>query len=332
MQELQLFQGSCYTKQNMSFSQGRSPKAILPVACAVLFSLGMAAFVRAQVSEAPQIQSLGNKPPEIPPDQLVRETVQNELAAANETSVRHLFRSRKLTAKGWQTRLYVETEDSMAGMLVAVNDQPLTAQQKQAEIDHLNWLIGNPDQLRKKRAREKEDADRTLRIVKALPAAFRYTYAGTVNAEPGLGKVGDPLLRLSFTPNPAFSAPSREEQVLVGMQGYLLIDRSAKRIARIDGKLFRDVSFGWGILGRLDKGGQFLVQQADLGDGTWDITAMHLRITGKILMVKSISMISDETFSDFRRVPADLTFGKGVEMLRNEQEKLAHDSGSGQGR
>jgi len=291
----------------------------------------MAVLVWAQDRQTPAIQSLENKPPEIPAGQLVRETVQHELAAANDTSVKHLFRSRKQTAKGWQTRLYVETEDSMVGMLIAINDQPLTAEQKQAEIDHLNWLIGNPDQLRKKRAREKEDAERTLRIVKALPDAFHYTYAGTANAEPGLGKVGDPLLRLRFMPNPAFSAPSRVEQVLVGMQGYLLIDRSAKRIARIDGKLFREVSFGWGILGRLDKGGQFLVQQADLGDGTWDITAMHLRITGKILMIKSISMTSDETFSDFRRVPADLTFAKGVEILRNEEGKLAHNGGSGRG-
>lgn len=313
----------------MSFAKGRSLKIFLPVRCAVLFYLSMAVFVWAQDRQAPAIQSLANKPPQIPADQLVRETVQNEMAAANETSVKHLFRSRKKTAKGWQTRLYVETDDSMAGMLIAVNDQPLTAQQKQGEIDHLNWLIGNPDQLRKKRAREKEDADRTLRIVRAFPDAFRYAYVGTANAEPGLGKVGDPLLRLRFTPNPAYSAPSHVEQVLVGMQGYLLIDASAKRIARIDGTLFRDVSFGWGILGRLDKGGRFLVQQADLGDGTWDITAMQLRITGKILMLKSISMISDETFSDFRRVPGDLTFAKGVEILRNEEDKLARAGGSG---
>ncbi len=43
--------------------------------------------------------------------------------------------------------------------------------------------MGNPEQLRKKQAREKEDADRTLRIVKALPDAFRYEYAGTENGD-----------------------------------------------------------------------------------------------------------------------------------------------------
>ena len=56
--------------------------------------------------------------------------------------------------------------------------------------------------------------DRTLRIVKALPDAFRYEYAGTEPAGPGLGKSGEALVKLNFTPNPAYSPPSRVEQVL----------------------------------------------------------------------------------------------------------------------
>src|SRR5215469_17291496 len=119
------------------------------------------------------------QPLQISPNDLVRETVAREVAAANETSNPHMFRSRRQNSKGSQTRIYVETKDAMAGMLIAINDQPLSPQQQQAETDHLNWLAGNPEQLRKKHAREKEDADRTLRIVKALPDAFRYTYAGT---------------------------------------------------------------------------------------------------------------------------------------------------------
>jgi hypothetical protein len=263
--------------------------------------------------------------PRISPNDLVRQTVGREVAAANQPSQKQMFRSRKQTPKGSQTRLYVETKDAMAGMMIAINDQPLTPQQQQSETDHLNWLAGNPEQLRKKHGHEKDDADRTLRIVKALPDAFRYKYAGTEAGAPDLGKTGDELVRLEFTPNPAYSPPSKEEQVLEGMQGYLLIDTSAHRIARIDGTLFREVSFGWGIIGHLDKGGHFRVQQADVGEGDWEITAMSLQITGKILLFKGLSMISDEKFSDFHPVPNDLTFAKAVDILKIEQEKLAHN-------
>ena len=164
-----------------------------------------------------------------------------------------------------------------------------------------------------------------MRIVKALPYAFRYEYAGTENSDQYLGKIGDELVRLKFTPNPSYSPPTHVEQVLQGMQGYLLIDMDARRLARIDGNLFRDVSFGWGILGHLDRGGHFEVQQADVGDGAWEITKMNLRITGKILVFKSISMISDESFSDFRRVPSNLSFAGGAELLETECDKSARN-------
>src|SRR5579863_7686239 len=257
-------------------------------------------------------------PAQMPPAELVRLAVENEVAAAKDTSVKHMFRSRKQTPRGSQTHLYVETDDAMAGELVAINDQPLTAEQRQGEVNHLAWLMNNPDQLRRKSAREKEDTDRTLEIVKALPKAFRYQYEGTVNGTADQGKAGDELMRLSFTPDPSYSPPTRVEQALTAMQGYVLIDPVARRLALIDGTLFKDVTFGWGLFGWLDKGGHFLVKQADVGDGSWEITEMSLNIKGKILLFKTLTMVWDEGFSDFRRMPDKLTFAQGVERLKAE--------------
>ena len=294
--------------------KGRWP-AWLRTACAAFVLIGGSAAVVAQEPKAP----------EIPPSEVVRTAVAHEVAAANNAAVKHMFRSRWQTPRGSQTRLYVETSSAMAGMLIAINDQPLTPQQQQGETNHLAWLMGNPEQLHKKQAREKEDADRTLRIVKALPDAFRYEYVGTENSGAGLGAEGAQLVRLKFAPNPGYSPPSHAEQVLAGMQGYLLIDTRSMRMARIDGTLFKDVTFGWGIIGHLDKGGHFRVQQADVGDGSWDVTEMSLSLTGKILLFKSLSMVSEEAFSDFRRVPDDLSFEQGVKLLKAEREKLGHD-------
>jgi hypothetical protein len=216
----------------------------------------------------------------------------------------------------------------MAGMTIAYNDQPLNPQQQKAEQDHLAWLANNPEQLRKKRAREKTDEERTLRILRALPNAFLYEYDGTETGEAAVGKAGDPLTKLKFTPNPSYSPPSRVEQVLQGLKGYLLIDAAAHRLARIEGTLFRDVTFGWGIIGHLDKGGYFRVQQADVGDGSWEITSMKLKVTGKILLFRGLNITTDDVFSDFRAVPPDLTFAKAVNLLKTEQQKLVHEAES----
>lgn len=265
--------------------------------------------------------------PETSPVELVRLTVANEVAAANHPELHHMFHSRLQNSKGSETRVYVETNEALAGLLIAINDQPLTVEQQEAETNHLASLINNSDQLRKKAAREREDGDRSLRIVRALPDAFCYEYAGPETGATGVGKAGDHLVKLKFKPNPAYTPPSHVEQVLTGMQGELLIDGKVRRLARIDGMLFRDVTFGWGILGHLDKGGHFRVQQADLGlgDGAWGIISISLNMTGKILMLKSISMVSDEVLSDFHRMPDKLTFAQGVEILKTEEEKLAHN-------
>jgi hypothetical protein len=257
--------------------------------------------------------------------ELVRATVANEVAAANESSMKHMFRSHKQSPQGSQTRLYVETREAMAGITIAYNDKPLSPEQMQGEDARLAGLAGNPEQLKRKRSQELETANRTLRIVKALPEAFLYDYDGEENGTAGLGKDGVRLVRLKFRPNPAYEPPTRVEQVLEGMQGVVLIDPAAHRIARIHGTLFQDVGFGWGILGHLDQGGFLLVEQRDVGDGSWQVSHMSMSFTGKILLFKSITTKSDEVFSDFRRVPADTTFVQGVEMLKAEEAKLAEN-------
>jgi hypothetical protein len=114
------------------------------------------------------------------------------------------------------------------------------------------------------------------------------------------------------------------------MEGTLLVDARQYRIAQIDGTLTKEVSFGWGILGHLDKGGRFLVEQEDLGDGSWDASHMILRFTGKILLFKHLDIQSEEVFRDYRRVSNALTFAQGVDLLKKELASVAANSSASQ--
>src|ERR1700740_1901827 len=91
--------------------------------------------------------------PTLPPAELVRLTVQNEVKATQEPSARHMFVSLKETPRGSQTRLYCETKDAMAGMAIAYDRKPLTVQQRQAEEARLDQLANDSAELAKKRAR-----------------------------------------------------------------------------------------------------------------------------------------------------------------------------------
>jgi hypothetical protein len=269
-------------------------------------------------------RSAAQGPPALTPSELVRRAVENEVRNNNQ-GPKYIFRQRKETLAGSQTKLMVETRDAMVGMVVANNDQPMDQEQRRAEYGRIERFVNESAELEHKRRQEKESAERVALILKALPDAFLYEYDGTETARPGVGKPGDPLLRLKFRPNPRYEPPSHVEQVLVGMQVVVLIDAQAERIARIDGTLFKDVGFGWGILGRLDRGGRFQVDQADVSDNHWTIARMNLTFTGKMLLFKSINIKSTEIYSDFHPVPADLTFAQGPQLLKEQQAAVAQN-------
>ncbi|HEX4424235.1 MAG TPA: hypothetical protein VH079_02475 [Terriglobales bacterium] len=256
------------------------------------------------------------------PVDLVRRTVQNEMKA-NDSSTPFSFQERRESPSGSQTELIVETREAMAGMLIANNDHPLSPQERQAEIGRLDHLVQDPAELAKKKAKEAETKDRITRIVKALPDAFLYDFDGTDTGNSLLGGQDARLIRLKFRPNPKYNPPTHVEQVLTGMQGIMLIDAKQERIARIDGTLTSEVGFGWGILGHLNQGGHFMVDQADMGTNNWEVTRMGLDLTGKVLFFKSLAFKSTKTYSDFHPAPPNLSFAEGVDMLKKKQGIMA---------
>jgi len=252
------------------------------------------------------------------PAELVRKAVQNEIEAA-DAGTHFLFRGTKTTPKGSTTKIYVETKDATAGLVIAYNGTPLTPEQRRDEEARVERFVNSPSELQKKREQERENADRSLRITRALPDAFLYEYAGEETGSPGIGHPGDTLVKLNFRPNPHYDPPSRVEEILTGMQGYLLVDAVHERLASIDGTLFKEVGFGWGILGHLDRGGRFIVHQQEVGNNLWEISSVSLNLTGKILLVKNLSVNSTEVFSGFKPVPSDLTFAQALDLLKKEE-------------
>jgi hypothetical protein len=237
--------------------------------------------------------SAGNQTQNVPPAELVRRAVQNETAANTGPGVHFMFKDRRQTTHLTQTKLIVETRDSTAGMVIEQDGRPLTPQQLRDEAARLENYVRNPE-------------------------AFLYELDGTEKGSGTVGRAGEDLLRLKFSPNPNYTPPTRVEQVLTGMAGHLLIDTKENRVAEIDGTLQKDVGFGWGILGHLDRGGRFLVQQADVGDHHWEVTHMELSFTGKILFFKKLNIRSSDFFSEFHVVPPDLTFAQGVDLLKKQ--------------
>lgn len=303
----------------MNFAHFTPPRASVRRAASCVLTLLLAAFSFGQ--QAKTVSAFRD------PVDLVRKTVQNEIRANKDASAAHfMFRGTKTTSKETTTRLYVETKDATASLVIAYNGKPLSPDQRQAEADRIERFINHPEELKRKREKEHEDAERTMRIMRALPDAFLFEYSAEQPAEPGLGRAGATLIKLKFRPNPGYQPPSHVEEILTGMSGFLLIDSERFRIAAIDGTLFKEVGFGWGILGHLNTGGRFIVHQQEVGDNVWEVSSMTLNFTGKILVFKNLYINSKEIFSDFKEVPLNLTFTQALDLLKKEESSLTAEN------
>jgi hypothetical protein len=255
------------------------------------------------------------------PNQLVAKVVDNEIHARDEG--RFMYRDWRKTPEGEKTKQMVETNDGVVARLIAINNQALTPEQRADEDARLNNLLQHPELQKQKEKDQRQDEERVRKMFRELPKAFIYQYDGV---EPG---ASGELLKLKFVPNPHYDPPSRETSVYRAMSGFMWIQVPDLRLARIEATLFRDVNFGWGILGHLDKGGHFFIEQSKVGPARWDATYMNIQFTGKALLFKTINLHQVEKLSDFRRVPDGLTLTQGIEVLRKSESQVAENTPAG---
>ncbi len=234
-----------------------------------------------------------------------------------------MFKERRQTPEGSKTKMMVETKQGTVAYLIAVNDKPVSPEQRQQENVRLQNLLSNGDEQNRKKKEQQTDDDRMTKMFRELPKAFNYQYDGTVQ-----GSNGHTWVRLKFEPNPDYTPASRETSVFKAMSGVMVIDPKVERLGKIEATLFRDVNFGWGILGHLDKGGHFFVEQTNIGDNRWEPTYMNVQFTGKALLFKTINLHQIDSSSDYTRVADNLSLAQGVDMLKkHESEEAAANGG-----
>jgi hypothetical protein len=256
---------------------------VLAIACALLGSFALPATTNAQQ--------------QTPPGELVRAAIQNELKDASHF---HLFtwKERKNRVHGTQVEQLVDTPNGVVSRVILIDDKPLNPAQQKEEQERIRKML-DPEQMRRKLKDQREDDERTRKMLEIIPDAFDFMTIGTVTSPNG-----HKLTTIRFTAHPGFDPPNRESMVFTGMTGEMLVDETANRLAKIDGVLFKDVNFGWGILGKLYKGGRFYVEQSEVTPSHWDTTKMVLHFDGKALFVKSIHIDDNESSWDFQPVPA----------------------------
>jgi hypothetical protein len=244
---------------------------------------------------------------QIPAGQLVREVVYNEL---NDHAAHGYWRYwiEKRAQNGVRLEEQVETPQGPVTRLAGTNGHPLDAAAQQQEAARLEHLAHSPSEQARHLEDYNEDEKRIGRILALLPDAFLYDYDGEENA----------CYRLRFHPNPGYPAHSIEARIFHGMSGTLWIDSRMKRLARLDGRVSDNVDFGFGILGRLYKGGWFKLVRTQVSPTDWKTAQLEVHMSVRALLVKTFAKETSETRGGFEPVPAGMTLSQAMHLMESQ--------------
>lgn len=236
---------------------------------------------------------------------LVKDVVYNELQERRQVSLWQ-YRVEKRVAAQNTVEQAVETRSGLVYRVIARQGRPLDQAAQKKETDRLNNLNRNTsEQTRMKQDYEGEE-QRIERLMTAMPDAFLYTYDGTAEGN----------LRLSFRPNPAYSPQTYEARVYHALAGEIWIQPELKRLVKIDGHIENEIDFGYGLFGRIEKGGVFVIGREQAAADRWKTSLLDVHVSGRIIFLKAISKDEHELRSGFQPVASNFSVQDAVRLLQ----------------
>lgn len=247
--------------------------------------------------------------------ELVARALANEVRAAMDTRYPMRYLLRKVNSTQTIVKEIIETSEGSVAHLVSINDAPLRPEAALKEQTRLDRLLNDPERQRHRQQAESADLDRALKVLRALPQGFVYEHTETK----------DSIARFTFRPNPEFHSQSLETLTLGSMTGELWVNTEQERVIHLEGHLQQDVDFGWGILGRLNKGGWIAVDQAEIAPHRWRNVRFKMVMSGRVLYKNKV-FDTVEYLTHFAPVSSDLDYRQGIQLLRDKgAEAYAQD-------
>jgi hypothetical protein len=240
------------------------------------------------------------------PNDFVRRVINNELKLESQDHSHWMFRlDSEKQGKGRQIDQVIETRDGDLTRPLVTNGREVAADQADRRVQE---QVHDPEALRKTLKDKEEDTSRSQTLLKMLPDAFTFAYAGRRGG----------LVKLNFSPNPKFKPSGHEAEVFHAMKGNLWLNGKQSRLEEIAGHLIHEVKFGGGVLGHLDPGGDFDVKQAEVAPGFWELTVLNVNMKGKALFFKTIAVQQKYSRTHFQKVRDDLTPAEAAEVLHKQ--------------
>jgi hypothetical protein len=271
--------------------------------------LGVAAFVAAQEpAPAPSPEELRQLL-----ERVIATTHRSDAAEAEYARTEHWVEHKHAgDAEPLLDRVYrvYPTGTGTVKIVMAEFGSPVTPEKYREELHELEqalvWALdpAEPRQQARVAKWEKRTAER-YRAVEGLRDSYNVSWLGTEsisNSSPPR-----PLTKLLLDPKPGTASGSIATELLAASRLTLWVEPDSGAVVRLDAELVRDLRFGGGLLGKIDKGGRVRIERSQVAPGIWLPTVVSNQVQGRKLFAHAESVRTIEA-RDYRRVgaPAEL--------------------------
>lgn len=187
--------------------------------------------------------------------------------------------------------------------LVAVDGRPLGGEElAKRDAEHQRHLreaasraTRETPRERAARLREAEDERReTEAILDDAVAVFQPVFAGRETIDQR------PVIVVELRPRLDVETHTRQGRWMQHFAGRIWVDEADHEIVRLDMKAVRDVTVGWGIVGRIDEGSRITFSRRRF-ENRWLPAELSYDASGRTLLVRPFRFAVTTTYADYRR-------------------------------
>lgn len=275
--------------------------------CAAIAAAGCALLPPAACHGTPA-QSAASRAP-INAQKLIQDAAWNQIQSMQSHARDYQYEHEEITDGNSVTTLEIDTRQGMVERTTKIDGHPPSEKQCRRSLAHLNRIAYSPRLQRSRLKDQQSELARREQLFRAIPEAFLFTDQGV---EKGTG-----LVKIAYRPNPQFHPSNRVGAVLGGLSGVMWIDPSSQHIMKIEGRVVKPVTFGWGFLAKLFPGGRYELEQTRLPDGDWKLSKLDVHLRGTELVVKKLNVNLTEIYRSYRAVGRNLTLPAAAQLLRS---------------
>jgi hypothetical protein len=113
---------------------------------------------------------------------------------------------------------------------------------------------------------------------------------------------GRPAIVVRFQARPAAKPRTREGRIARAFTGLIWVDESAHEVRRIEATAIDDITFGYGMLARVNQGSVVQVERRLVEGDAWLPTSMRFKGEGRALLFRKLVIDFAVEWFDYRRV------------------------------